>query len=115
MFFFPETYQALIEDKDKFRAEPTRYFVPGLFWTVLIINTLASFGVGWLIVRGAQFAKFPHGVFLSVLLFISYLQMLCLILIFVVLFYYSKNSLAFNFANYLKIRYICPQKNLTPS
>ncbi len=72
MLFFPDTYQALVEDK--FRDEPTRYFVPGLFWSVLAINTLVSLGMGWLIVRGAQFARFPHAVFLSVLLFISYLQ-----------------------------------------
>jgi hypothetical protein len=46
-----------------------------MFWLIVVLNSIVSMGIGWLVVRTAPFAKMPHAVFLTVLMFIYYLQL----------------------------------------
>ena len=45
-----------------------------MFWMMVAGNFIACLGVGWLVAKTAPFAKFPHAVFLAVLLFIMFSQ-----------------------------------------
>lgn len=64
----PEQQLALME------TNPERAISRPMFLLMLPLNVIACFIIGILVYRLAPFAPLPHGVFLSILLFISYLQ-----------------------------------------
>ena len=45
-----------------------------LFWSTVVLNSFVCVMIGWMVIRTAPFAQFPHAVFLAVLLFINFLQ-----------------------------------------
>jgi hypothetical protein len=45
-----------------------------MFAAMVVLNAVACLGIGWLVARTAPFAPFSHGIFLAVLVFIMYLQ-----------------------------------------
>ena len=77
--FFPEFVEFLNLDepsRDNVMANHPETAIPRLmFWSVVGLSSLASMGIGWLVIKTAPFAQFPHAVFLAVLLFIYFLQM----------------------------------------
>ena len=77
--FFPEFAEFLELDKLKQDAimenNPETAIPPMLFWLTVVFTSIACIGIGWLVIRTAPFAPFPHAVFLAVLMFIYYLQM----------------------------------------
>jgi hypothetical protein len=78
LLFFPEfiaffnldkaAQQAMMEDN------PHDAIPQAMFWMMVAGNFLACLGVGWLVAKTAPFAKFPHAVFLAVLMFIMFMQ-----------------------------------------
>lgn len=77
--FFPEFIEFLFEfDSDaqqNIMADDPRNAMPTLmFWSVVVLNSLACFGIGWFVIKTAPFAQFYHAVFLTILMFITYLQ-----------------------------------------
>ena len=57
-----------------FENDPDSIFPRRLYWGWLVANAVISLGIGWSIARLAPFGKFPHAVFLAVLIFVSCLQ-----------------------------------------
>lgn len=55
-------------------TEPETAIPPTMFWLLVGFSSIACVAVGWIVARTAPFAPFPHAVFLSVLLFIYFLQ-----------------------------------------
>ncbi len=45
-----------------------------MFVCLVGLTFIACIGIGWFVVKTAPFAHFPHAIFLTVLLFINYLQ-----------------------------------------
>ena len=76
--FFPDFIEFLNLDKasqDTVMANnPEQAISRTMFWCLVGLNSLACIGVGWLVVKTAPFAHFPHAIFLTVLLFLNYLQ-----------------------------------------
>lgn len=64
----PAAQEALMAD------DPSKAIPRAMFWLVVGLHTIVCFGIGWLVIKTAPFAQFAHAVFLSVFLFISYLQ-----------------------------------------
>lgn len=64
----PDAQQNIIAD-DPFNAIPAV-----MFGAVIVLNSLACFGIGWFVIKTAPFAQFYHAIFLTILMFISYLQ-----------------------------------------
>ena len=78
MTFFPEfsdwlqldqTAQKRMMEENPHEAIPT-----AMFLSLVVLNAIACWGVGWLVAKTAPFARFQHGIFLAVLLFIMFLQ-----------------------------------------
>jgi hypothetical protein len=78
--FLPEFVEFLNLDDEtqkNIMANTPEKAIPNLmFWLVVGLNGLACLGIGWYVIKTAPFAPFPHAVFLTVLMFISFLQML---------------------------------------
>lgn len=76
--FFPETLEAIGAEPEDFERQladrPETILPVALFWPLVMLNAVFSFGLGYLIARLAPFAKFPHCIFLAVILFVSFLQ-----------------------------------------
>ena len=77
--FFPQFVEVMSLDpqaRDEVMANNPQTAIPGLmFWLVVGLSSISLMVVGWLVIKTAPFAHFPHAVFLAVLLFISFLQM----------------------------------------
>ena len=76
--FYPEIFELLQQDPETVKAaldaDPESVWPRKLFWLWLATNALLSLMVGWTIARIAPFGKFPHAVFLALLVFVSCLQ-----------------------------------------
>lgn len=76
--FFPEFNEFLkLNEADQLRMmdeDPQQAIPLAMFWSLVGLNLLTSFGVGWYVARTAPFAPFPHAVFLAVLIFVYFLQ-----------------------------------------
>ena len=75
---FPEYVEFLDLDEQTqdtiMETNPETAIPPMMFWSTVALNSIACIAIGWLTIRTAPFAPFPHAVFLAVLMFISYLQ-----------------------------------------
>ncbi len=56
-------------------TNPESAIPPMMFWSVVLLNSIACIAIGWMVIRTAPFAPFSHAVFLAVLMFINYLQL----------------------------------------
>jgi hypothetical protein len=78
ILFFPEFNDWLqldqIAQKRMMEENPGDAIPTAMFLSLVVLNAIACWGVGWLVARTAPFARFQHGVFLAVLLFIMFLQ-----------------------------------------
>lgn len=78
LMFFPEyiefTHLDQTAQKAMMENDPHAAIPKAMFWSIVVCNFLACLGVGWLVAKTAPFAKFPHAVFLAVLLFIMFMQ-----------------------------------------
>lgn len=79
MVFFPTIFKQLINSEPEvirhaFENDPDAIFPRPLYWGWLAANGMISLCIGWTIARLAPFGKFPHAVFLAVLMFVSCLQ-----------------------------------------
>jgi hypothetical protein len=79
MVFYPAIFKQLTESepaaiRHAFENNPDSVFPRPLFWGWLASNAIISSCIGWSMARLAPFGKFPHAVFLAVLLFVSCLQ-----------------------------------------
>jgi hypothetical protein len=76
--FFSEYIEFLqlgSEAQQKMMAENPQAAIPvPMFWAMVGLNAVACWGIGWLTAKTAPFARFQHGVFLAVLLFVMFLQ-----------------------------------------
>jgi hypothetical protein len=63
-----ETQQTIME------TNPDTAIPPTMFWLTVGLSSIACMAIGWLVVKTAPFAPFPHAAFLAVLLFIYFLQ-----------------------------------------
>lgn len=76
--FFPEFIEFLELDSDTqqniMADDPTAAIPSVMFWTLVVLNSLACFAIGWFVIKTAPFAHFYHAIFLAILMFISYLQ-----------------------------------------
>lgn len=77
--FFPEFIEFLNLDETAqqniLANDPTVAIPTTMLWSVVVLNAIACFGIGWYVIRAAPFAHFFHGVILTVLMFVTYLQM----------------------------------------
>ena len=46
-----------------------------MFLILVVLHSIACLGIGWYVHRTAPFSPFPHAIFLTILLFLTYLQM----------------------------------------
>ncbi len=78
LLFFPEFIEFFNLDpaaqKELMAANPQAAIPLAMFWATVAISFIACAGVGWLVVKTAPFANFAHGIFLAVLLFVMFLQ-----------------------------------------
>lgn len=76
--FFPEFVEFLDLDKQTqetiMETNPETAIPPTMFWLTVVLTSIACTAIGWLVIRTAPFAPFPHAIFLAVLMFIYYLQ-----------------------------------------
>jgi hypothetical protein len=76
--FFPEFIQFLELDpetqKNIIADDPATAIPTLMFGSLVVLNALACFAIGWFVIKTAPFAHFYHAVFLAILMFISYLQ-----------------------------------------
>lgn len=76
--FFPEFIRFLeLESADQqtmMEVEPTAAIPVAMVFALLALNSLVCCGVGWLVSRTAPFSPFTHGVFVAILIFVNYLQ-----------------------------------------
>ena len=76
--FLPETAELLVGDQDVFKQEleanADKMYPPEYRWTLLALNGAVCYLTGWVVARMARFGKFPHCVFLAVLLFVHFFQ-----------------------------------------
>lgn len=76
--FFPEIFELLNEGPEAVKAaseaDPESVWPRKLYWLWLATNSLLALMIGWTIGRIAPFGKFPHAVFLAILIFVSCLQ-----------------------------------------
>ena len=77
--FFPrfaETFEAGQEAlKQAMANNPEQLIPPTMFWITLGLSALLCLAVGFYVVKFAPFSHFNHAIFVAVLLFIYYLQM----------------------------------------
>ena len=77
--FFPEHIEFLNLDiqtqETIMETNPEAAIPPIMFWSMVVLNSIACLAIGWLVIRTAPFAPLPHAVFLAVVMFISYLQL----------------------------------------
>jgi len=80
LVMFPETINLIGEDPEVFdaavRANPGGVMPPAFCWTSLAVFAVVGFGSGYVVAWLAPFARFGHGVFLAVMLFVTFLQVL---------------------------------------
>lgn len=78
MIFFPGSFEILNGEPDKFNSifaeEPERVFPPEFLWSVLGVNCVVSFVLGFLIARFSPVAHFTHAIFFAAILFVHFLQ-----------------------------------------
>ena len=79
MVFFPAIFEQLMETDPEmvrraFENDPDSIFPRRLYWGWLLANAVISVCIGWSIARLAPFGKFPHAIFLAVLMFVGGLQ-----------------------------------------
>ncbi len=78
LLMFPEFiafFNLDVADQETMMAQNPQDAIPlMMFWMLLALNFVACMGVGWLVSKTAPFAPFPHAIFLAVLLFANYLQ-----------------------------------------
>ncbi len=76
--FFPQFMDFFHLDEAaqlKMMAENPQAAIPiPMFWWMVVLNSIACVAVGWLAAKTAPFGKFQHGIFLAVLLFVMFLQ-----------------------------------------
>lgn len=76
--FFPATVQAIgaepIEFERQIEHNAAELFPIALTLPLVLLFSMVCFGIGWGVARLAPFAKFGHGLFLSAILFVSFLQ-----------------------------------------
>ena len=77
--FFPESYEVIIGDQQKFetifKANPEKVYPAEFLWAVLVVSCAVCFGFGYSIARLSPIAKFPHAIFFSAIQFIQYLHL----------------------------------------
>lgn len=76
-FFFPEAMEIWMTPnitKEQVFASPELLLPENLFWVLLISHSLMSVAIGWLITWLSPFAKFHHAIFVSVVVFVGFLQ-----------------------------------------
>ncbi len=76
-FVFPEVGSLWTDQEtlnDLMSESPEKVFTRPIYWSLVTFNALVCFGLGWAMVRLAPFGKFPHAVFLTILILVSYLQ-----------------------------------------
>lgn len=77
--FFPEYIEFLNLDiqiqETMMETNPEAAIPPTMFWSMVALNSIACLAIGWLVIRTAPFAPLPHAVFLAVVMFITYLQL----------------------------------------
>jgi ABC-type transport system involved in cytochrome c biogenesis permease subunit len=64
----PEAQQALMA------RNPQEAIPPSMFCIMVVLNFLCCIGVGWIVGKTAPFSHFAHGIFLAVLVFVMFLQ-----------------------------------------
>jgi hypothetical protein len=78
LLMFPEFiafFNLDLADQETMMAQNPQDAIPVMmFWILLALNVVACMGVGWLVAKTAPFAPFPHAIFLAVLLFANYMQ-----------------------------------------
>jgi hypothetical protein len=78
LLFFPEFIQFFnldVEEQGELMATRPQDAIPiAMFWSMVALNFMACLGVGWLVAKTAPFSPFAHGIFLAVLLFVMFLQ-----------------------------------------
>lgn len=76
--FFPEFVEFLDLDKQTqetiMETNPETAIPRSMFWSLIVLNSIACIAIGWLVIRTAPFAPFSHAVFLAILMFVYYLQ-----------------------------------------
>lgn len=76
--FFPEFVEVMSLEawaRDEVMDNNPEKAIPSLmFWLTVGLTSLAFMCIGWLVIKTSPFAPFSHAVFLSVLMFISFLQ-----------------------------------------
>ncbi|MFK7769097.1 MAG: hypothetical protein AB8B55_17875 [Mariniblastus sp.] len=77
--FFPDFVEFIGLDKASQAAmmanNPEQAISRAMFICLIGLNFVACIGIGWFVFKTAPFAHFPHAVFLTILLFLYYLQM----------------------------------------
>jgi len=77
--FFPEFVEFFELDKQAQDAvmanNPESAISRPMFLSAIALTSVACIAIGWIVVRTAPFAPFPHAVFLAALIFIYFLQM----------------------------------------
>ena len=75
--FFPEQLK-LLNDNEELQEvmanSPTDFFTRPFYWSLLVVNILLNFGLGYLVSRLAPFAGLVHAGILAGVLFVTYLQ-----------------------------------------
>lgn len=63
------------EEQEKIMASDPWFAIPiPMFCLAVVLNCVLCAMIGWLVVRTAPFAFFPHAVFVAVLMFVMHLQ-----------------------------------------
>ena len=74
---FPDVFKNLENPEliqQAMQADPESVLPRKLYWIWLAVNSMLCLALGWTIARLAPFARFPHAVFLAMLIFVSGLQ-----------------------------------------
>ena len=80
LLFFPDAYAIMNSEPETFNqvlaTEPARVFPTPLLLTMIGLGGLFSFIVGYLLTHLAQVGRFTQTIFLAVILFVQYLQLM---------------------------------------
>lgn len=74
---FPGSYELLMNEEQRAslgEEAVLQILTPGYFWVLWAANVLFNLGLGYAAARIAPFARFPHGLFIALVVLISFLQ-----------------------------------------
>ena len=75
--FFPEQFELLNDNQqleNVMKNSPTDFFTRPFYWSVLVVNLLINFGLGFFVARMAPFSGLVHSGILAGILFVTFLQ-----------------------------------------